>query len=326
MRKNSAVLLALFILTALPAYCVIIPPLPSGRLGKDYQTYGFLPVAIGIGSRPASGYTAQGEMLALRSNFGSDKFDFGLGIDLSTPFFAVTADIKYGVLQAENAMVSADLAATKPFPDSFILKIGPALNLSPFNNKFDFVFAAFYQYNFRSLTGRSSYSVTVTFPAGSSYYFYSGIELPIAVPDSVYYLGLGYLYAPGAQQAFNGMYLQSGIKYPFGLQKNAKKPAAKTEINVLAPEGMESAVSCAERAKGMMKTGQYALAEAALVEGLSYFPDDYLLNSLMGNCFYRTGEKKKAYFYYKKASNINPDDIALQDFLKQLYMELKNEK
>lgn len=340
MRNKKTLFIVFLLFITSPAFCCILPLVPSGRLGKSYEYYGmFIPMAMGVTEAGENYDRIQSYGFGMRSNFGLQSLDFGALAEIFLPgrsgsfiVYGFSADVKYGPVQTEDFLFSIDAGFSKAFPDTWIIRAGPAVNIPVFNGAFDLVLSAFYQYNTNRLEDApgTGYSYDrVVFPAGSSFYYYAGVEIRGAMPDSSICTGIGYLQIPAAalpeEKVLSQVFVQFTGKFGLNPKKREFDPDAPGPV-LPAEDGAADAASFATRARALLKSGQNAGAVAVLSEGLSAFPDDYLLNNLIANCFYKMKEKKKAYIYYRKALSINPADDTLREFTEKLAVELKNEK
>lgn len=303
---------------------LLLPETPDGKTGKNYQLYGFISAGTGISkifSEPVIYYN-----LGVRSNLGSDLFDFGIFFNTFTPFAGLSLDIKYGLIQNKNLSCAFDFSFSKPFVDSFILKTGAAFNLIPFSI-FEFVFSSYYIYSFSETQKINEMS----FPEGYGIYFYTGIEFtPPFLIDNTITLGCGYLYLPDnlpdSRKFFNQLYINIFTRHALNEPKTENK-AFISSNNIKKDEKEEKIIN--ENliiAKELIKIKEYKKAILVLGDVLYFYPDNFTLNLLLAECYYKTDDKLKAYIYYNKASKINTIDLKLKDFIIELEQELKSEK
>lgn len=325
-------MISVLILMTSPAFCVVLPFLPSGRLGKSYENYGMLiPMAMSITRENGYEHSPQVYGIGMRSNLGLDLFDFGLLFEFASSgesgngIMAVSADIKYGIIRSDTGLLSIDAGCSKALTDTWIFRLGPAFNVPVFNGAFDIVLSVFYQYNLKDCRSvLSTYNIHEFFPEGNSFYYYIGAEIPGVMPDTAICAGLGYLQIPiktlPEEQAYAQLYLQFTGK--FGLNPRRDGIISRKTAEVFEPVGVEPVEVFAGRARKYMGSGLYMKALEELALGLNAYPDEYLLNILTGNCYYKLGEKMKAYIYYRKALITNPYDSATVEFVKKLSREL----
>ncbi len=321
----NPVILILFIFSFYKfSFALILPETPDGKTGKNYQLYGFFTAGSGISEKDIN-FSTNYYIFGLRSNLGTDYFDFGIFYNIFSSFMGLSTDIKYSLTRSKNFSFALDLSLSKPFMDGFLIKTGTAINLTILS-PFELIFSSFYIYSFTEL--KTKYDIS--FPHGYSIYFYSGIGFqPPFLIDNTFTLGCGYLYMPDnlndRQKFFNQVYVNFFIRYAFNEPKITRKSLSVN--NIIKDKKQEDIMNeNILTAKDLIKIKEYKKAILILSETLYFYPDDFTLNYLLGNCYYQTGDKIKAFIYYKKSYEINTIDLKLKDFLKELETEIKNEK
>lgn len=303
---------------------ILLPETPDGKIGKNYQLYAFVSTGFGI-TKKNFDYATNYYVFGLRSNLGTDSFDFGIFFDYSV-FTGLSADIKYGLIKDKNFSCAIDFSLSKPFIDGFLIKTGSAFNLAILPS-FELVVSSYYIYSFYELQTMNETS----FPHGYSIYFYGGIGFqPPFLIDNTITLGCGYLYLPDNlsdnQKFFNQIYLNIFIRHAFNEPKVEKKSLISSNDIVKNEKEEKNINENILIAKELIKIKEYKKAILVLGDALYFYPDNFTLNYLLADCYYNTGDKIKASIYYKKASAINTIDLKLKEVLNSLEMEIKNEK
>ena len=314
------ILIFLILILNNSSFAVFLPETPDGKIGKNYQTYSFLSTGIGI-TKKNFDYGVSYYNLGIRSNLGSDWFDFGIFYNLFFYFMGISADIKYGPVQTKNFSCAFDFSFSKPFKDGWITKSGAAVNLG-FLYPFEFILSSYLIYSQNEMTSNT----VVSFPEGYSMYFYGGIEFyPPFIIDSTITLGCGYLHTPqelsDAQKFFNQFYINIFARYALFEPKIEKKSMTVNNI-IINEQEKDNINKYILMAKELIKLNELNKAILILSDALCYYPDNYMLNYLIADCYYKAKEKKKAYIYFKKASEINSIDFSLKKILTNLEMEI----
>ncbi len=307
------------------SFALLLPETPDGKTGKNYQLYGVANISAGISKRISDHYIIY-NALGLRSNLGTDYFDFGVFFNNFSPYPGLSAGIKYGFIQNKNLSCAIDFSFSKPFTDSFILKTGAACNLTLLPI-FDIIFSSYYIYSFSETKPVDE----MAFPKSYEIFLYTGIEfIPPFLIDNTITLGCGYLYLPenlpDNQKIFNQFYINLFTRYALN-EPRVEKKSLSSSNNIKKDEKQEKNIN--ENiliAKELIKIKEYKKAILLLSDALYFYPDNFILNYLLADCYYNTGDKIKAYIYYKKASKINAVDHKLKDFLINLETEIKHEK
>ncbi|MCX8093362.1 MAG: hypothetical protein N3E50_04265 [Candidatus Goldbacteria bacterium] len=325
LKLNSITLiliLFIFIFNNL-SFAFILPETPDGKIGKNYQLYGFL--ATGKGITRGNFETSIFYNIGLRSNLGFDLLDYGLFYNIFSSSMGITADIKYFIFKNDNFSSCFDFSISKPFSDDLIIKTGAAINIE-LNFFLELIISSYFIYSFDKIQIQKE----IIFPYSNSFYFYTGLEfIPPFLIDNTITLGCGYLYLPENlnenQKFYNQLYINIFTRYAFFEPKIEKKQIYND--NIIKDKRMDNIIN--ENiliAKELIKRKEYKKAILLLSDLLYLYPDNFTLNYLIADCYYNMKNKIKAFIYYKKASEINTVDIKLKDFLKNLEMEIKNEK
>ncbi|MBP7791632.1 MAG: hypothetical protein KA120_01035 [Candidatus Goldbacteria bacterium] len=306
------------------SFALILPETPDGRIGKNYQLYGFLSAGFGTAEKFLD-HSTDYYVCGLRSNLGTDFFDFGIFYDYSD-FPGLSADVKYGFIRNNNFSCAIDLSLSKPFMDGFLAKTGAAFNLNILR-PLDLVLSSYYVYSFSELQTENE----IFFPRGYSVYFYGGFEFhPPFLADNTINFGCGYLYIPDSlpdsRNFFNRLYINIFARYALNEPKFEKKSLISS-ANIKKDENEEKNINeSILLAKELIKIKNYKKAILVLSDTLYYYPDSFMLNLLIADCYYNMGDRKKSYIYYKKASEINAIDLKLKDVINNIEMEIKHEQ
>lgn len=310
----------LFLILSNTSFAIFLPEAPDGKIGKNYQTYSFFSTGMGL-TKKIFDYGVSFYNLGIRSNLGLEWFDFGVFYNLFFYFMGISADIKYGPVQTKNFSCAFDFSFSIPFKDGWIIKSGPAVNLG-FLYPFEFILSSYIIYSQNEMTTNNE----VYFPKGYSMYFYSGIEFyPPFIIDSTITLGCGYLHIPqeltDAQKFFNQFYINIFARYALNEPKVEKKSTTVNNI-IINEQEKDNINKYILIAKELIKLNEFNKAISILSDALCYYPDNYMLNYLIADSYYKTKEKKKAYIYFKKASEINSIDFSLKEILNNLEKEI----
>jgi tetratricopeptide (TPR) repeat protein len=301
------------------SFALLLPDTPDGKIGKNYQLYGFLATGKGISNKNFESDFFYN--IGLRSNLGLDLLDFGLFYNIFSSLMGISADVKYGFIKSDDFSSCLNLSISKPFSDNWIIKTGVALN-AKFIFLSELIFSTYLIYSFHEMQIDE-----ISVPSYYSLYFYTGIEFqPPFLIDSTITLGCGYLYLPETpennQNFFNNFYLNVFTRYAFNQPEIEKIDVSVN--NIIKDKKQDEIIN--ENimiAKELIKIKEYKKAILILSDALYYYPDNFTLNLLLADCYHQAGDKIKAFIYYKKASEINTIDLKLKDFIKNLEQEIK---
>lgn len=283
----------------------------AGTLGYQLYTdyYGDPPDAFYGGSQEASG--------SARFRIGTLPVEAGI----SMMGAAYSLDVKAAIMDDEDKdpfLLAIDTVCYLSVGDKMGvgLALGPNANIVLNKYPFDLVLAAYFQYfNYNNFMNSFNEARDI-FPPPSSVYLYAGFEFPVnKMPVSV---GVSYTYYIGSPYNFTPLQVSAGLRYTYNAADKPSEAAKQAATQDIKPSVY------AEEARALIALKKYKDAAAALAKGLDLYSDDYLLNNLMGYCCYMNRDLKLSYIYYRKALELNPGDLPLQQKLKKLQAEIKN--